>query len=232
MQQRSCTHTERFPKLPMSGSPTQTQLLNQWIKDCNKHHKCYRRADNVRPPTRLIDVGNSQSRTLKLDRCSDKRASHKYVALSHPWGDTDLHPPFCTTSNNINKFEISINFDDLPQNFKDAVEVTRNLEIQYLWIDSICIIQGKGGDFDTECKLMEDYYSGAYCTIAASCSSGSSDGFLKPRRPESGPKARLCYPLNNGVDLSPESRFYVCSAIDDFARDVEKGFLSTRGWIY
>jgi hypothetical protein len=78
---------------------------------------------------------------------------------------------------------------------------------------------------------MEDYYSGAYYTIVASRSGGSRDGFLKPR-PGKGPKARLCYPLSHGIDHNADSTLYIYSAIDDFARDVERGNLSTRGWVY
>jgi hypothetical protein len=35
-----------------------------------------------------------------------------------------------------------------------------------------------------------------------------------------------------GNDSDPDSTFYICEAIDDFAHDVESSSLSKRGWVY
>jgi hypothetical protein len=36
---------------------------------------------------------------------------------------------------------VSVNIDDMPQTFKDAIEITRRLNIRFLWIDALCIVQ-------------------------------------------------------------------------------------------
>ena len=117
-----------------------------------------------------------------------------------------------------------IDLNSLPSTFKDAVTVTRALGRRYLWIDSLCVIQGPDGDFKTEAKRMEDVYSGAYCVIAASCAINHFSGFLKQR------KGR------NYVGLSPEGKgqtpFYVCQTIDNFKDHVLDGDLNRRGWVY
>lgn len=245
-------HIQRgFPRLPPPGSEIQARLLNHWIKDCddtNRHDCCKPEAlpENLRAPTRLIHVGDLKSCTftVKLDCSPEQRKGEKYIALSHPWGDKSKHARLCTTVKNIEDFQKLIKFDDLPKNFQDAVTVTRSLNIQYLWIDSLCIKQKyesddksecDDGDFYEECKFMEDYYCGAYCTIAATSATGSSDGFLKTRL-QAGSKARQrhCYALNTriGSESVAESTFYLCSAIDDFAEDVDKSRLSSRGWVF
>ncbi|KAM7218287.1 hypothetical protein V8F06_006350 [Rhypophila decipiens] len=43
---------------------------------------------------------------------------------------------------------------DMPQNFQDAITVTRNLGVPYLWIDSLCIIQGDEADWLREAGRM------------------------------------------------------------------------------
>jgi len=104
------------------------------------------------------------------------------------------------------------------------VRVTRGLGLQYLWIDSLCIIQDDSHDWDTESKLMERVFSSAYVTISASCSSGTDDGFLKDRRPK-GQCVTAQAPGASGAF------YYLSSAIDNFRRDVEEGELSKRAWV-
>jgi len=93
--------------------------------------------------------------------------------------------------------------------------------VQYLWIDSLCIIQDDGDDWERESKLMEQVYSSAYVTIAASCASGTDDGFLKTR-----PKRECVIMMDPGG-----TPYYFCDAIDDFSADVEHGELNSRGWV-
>ncbi|PMD58641.1 uncharacterized protein K444DRAFT_630355 [Hyaloscypha bicolor E] len=221
-----------FPILPKAGSRTQARLFKHWAEDCDKNHSrsCFQVDVPQRAPTRLLDVGDTSLSTIKLDCYPKDRKSSCYVALSHPWGP-DESKWFRTTSENIKEFKKFIDFKQLPQNFQDAVTVTRSLGVRYLWIDSLCIIQqGKDGDFGTEKEFMEDYYGGAYCTISASSARGTSSGFLKSRL-----NVRKSYAFNSGAGPSPEphkSAFYICDAINDFARDVEESYLSTRGWVF
>ncbi|KAI0195827.1 hypothetical protein EV127DRAFT_331665 [Xylaria flabelliformis] len=242
-------HIQRgFPCLPHPGSEIQTQLFNHWITDCYnlKRHECGKLPTGLQAPKRLIHVGDLKSRsfTIKLDCSPDKRKGSKYTILSHPWGDKSKHPRYCMTIKNCDDFKMDIKFDELPKNFQDAVTVTRNLNIQYLWIDSLCIMQRyesddksecDDGDFASECEYMEDYYSGAYCTIAATSASGLSDGFLNPQHPDgSSTRQRHCFGLNTGIGCEPksDSNFYLCSPIDNFSDDVEKSYMSSRGWVF
>jgi hypothetical protein len=99
--------------------------------------------------------------------------------------------------------------------------VTRELGVRYLWIDSLCIIQGKDGDFEDEAERMETVFSEAYCVIAASRATGTSDGFLRDR------PNREVVKFKRGL----EDPFYVCEAIDDFQHDVIEGHFNKRGWV-
>ncbi|KAH6894606.1 hypothetical protein B0T10DRAFT_456832 [Thelonectria olida] len=216
-----------FPMLPKMESPAYYGLLRQWIHDCDSHPGCHGENTMVgtrRIPTRLIDVGDTTSKTVHLSstRFWSQSQGTKYVALSHPWGDAKLHDHFSTTSKNIDRRLVNeIPLDELPATFKDAVKVTRELGVQYLWIDSLCIIQGDDGDFKDEAKHMETVFSFAYCVIAASRSTGTSDGFLKKR------------PDRKFVEFEAPggSTLYVCQAIDDFQHHVIDGTLNKRGWV-
>jgi hypothetical protein len=153
--------------------------------------------------------------------CSASGERGRYIALSHRWGDPQKHPPFSTTRSNIFEFRKSIVFEWLPKTFQDAVRVTRELGVSFLWIDSLCIVQDDEDDWDDQSKLMADVFTFAYCTIAASCARGSSDGFLKSRSSRN----IVAVPTKSG------ETYYVCQAIDNFCRDVEEGRLNHRGWV-
>ncbi|KAF1957936.1 HET-domain-containing protein [Byssothecium circinans] len=171
-----------FPKLPEPGSLTHTKILAEWIRSCDqgREHHCYSK-ENSFLPTRVLEVGNRDSRTVRLF-CDTRSYTmpRKYLALSHQWGAPNQHRKFCTYKNNVESFKQGIDIDEFPQTFQDAIAVTRGLEVPYLWIDSLCIIQDDDDDWDRESKLMEQVYSSSYGTIAASCARGTEDGFLKP----------------------------------------------------
>lgn len=211
-----------LPKLPDHGSPEQLLLLREWIRVCDSAHKTCRRFDteeaDEKPvttmPTRLVELGNP----LRLIDSGCIKPS-PYVALSHCWGKPEK--TLCTTTHNITQFKESIDFSSLPKTFSDAIQVTRGIGIQYLWIDSLCIIQDNKDDWEYESAQMEQVFSFAYCTIGASSSKSSEEGFLHNRYP------RPC------IQLEKESigRLYVCRNIDNFHRDVELGELNSRGWV-
>jgi hypothetical protein len=66
----------------------------------------------------------------------------------------------------------------MPQNFQDAIFVTRVLGLQYLWIDSLCIVQDSTEDWAIEGSQMDKIYKHAFVTIAATSASTSEEGFL------------------------------------------------------
>jgi hypothetical protein len=179
------------PELPESGSDAFFAILNGWLEDCahgSCHNEC-QASSTVKLPTRLIDVGTGDQPILKLvESASGTLLSSSYIALSHRWGEIKPHKPFSTlpvdktgAERDLAHFKQAIPEDQLPATFKDAVTCTRKLSVRYLWIDSLCILQGEDGDFNEEAKKMEDVYSGSTCVIAASRANSQRDGFLKPR---------------------------------------------------
>jgi hypothetical protein len=100
------------------------------------------------------------------------------MALSHCWGSAQT---FVTTKSTLAARKSGINFGDLPKTFQDAIVVTRMLGVQYLWIDSLCILQGDVEDWEREGSRMADIYQNSYLTIIAARSPGDNHGFLQKR---------------------------------------------------
>ncbi|KAM0362832.1 hypothetical protein ACHAO7_011169 [Fusarium culmorum] len=169
-------------------------------------------------PTRLIHVVDSDN--VRLISGKEIQAE-KYIALSHCWGKLEfgIVPEHCTTIINISDREKGFKIADLPHTFQDAIKVARELKVHYLWIDSLCIKQGPDGDWKDEAKRMEDVYSSAYCTIAATSAIDSNAGFLK--RDTSGIHAQ---------DASGQ-HIYVSADRCDFDTEVEQATLNKRAWV-
>jgi hypothetical protein len=215
-----------IPKIPDPSNPAYFKLLKEWIKNCDDKHTCCPRnlAENFFP-TRIVDVNKIDSDTIKILNSTWSLSTRQlpYVALTHRWGRPGQYRTFCTYKADIERQnERIIKIENLPKTFQDAVVVTRNLGISYLWIDSLCIVQDDKDDWNRESKFMEHVFSSAYCTIAATCAKGTGDGFLKPT-----PGRRIV------TVEEPESKvpYYLCDAMDDFSNDVDRSDLNSRAWV-
>lgn len=117
-----------------SGSNECLRLAKAWLNNCLQQHPQCKTRTKPELPHRVIDVTMGQIR-LSIPY---KGATGYWVALSHCWGKENT---FKTTPSTLELHQHGIKWGDLPKTFQDAVLVTRALEISYLWIDSLCIIQ-------------------------------------------------------------------------------------------
>lgn len=110
-----------------------------------------------------------------------------YVTLSHCWGKAK----FTTlTEDNIDQFlQRGIKINTLPRTFRDAIYFARRLsrQVRYLWIDSLCIIQGHSPaqyeDWLRESAQMYQIYYNSYCNISATAATDSEKGLFFRREP-------------------------------------------------
>jgi hypothetical protein len=170
-----------FPELLKAASPMHFELLRAWLRRCDQFHDCNKdNAGNRALPTRVLYVGDPNPDVLIL-RLSTQVDEGKYIALSHCWGNItpDSKSRICTNLHNLKDRLERFSAHELPKTFQDAVRVTRELSIPYLWIDSLCIVQDDTEDWNREAPRMEDVYASAYCTIAASSAASSSEGLLQ-----------------------------------------------------
>ncbi|RSL91000.1 hypothetical protein CEP51_000446 [Fusarium floridanum] len=86
-----------------------------------------------------------------------------------------------TTKSTFDEFCQGIPLNKFPQTFKDAIVVCQKLQIRYLWIDSLCIIQDDEDDWAVQSPKMSDVYQNAYITIAAAAARNSTEGCFRQR---------------------------------------------------
>ncbi|KAI1098272.1 HET-domain-containing protein [Jackrogersella minutella] len=155
-----------------------SQMVDHWQRGCREVHKnCAKLVEDYELPTRVIDVGEDDTHRIRLFESKGKKAP--YTTLSHCWGGSI--PSVTTEDNKAARYD-EIDSDKLPQNFKDAIQITRALGIRYVWIDALCIIQDSKADWFREAGKMSTVYAGATVVISALDAAASTVGFLKPER--------------------------------------------------
>ncbi|KAI7762940.1 hypothetical protein LZL87_013431 [Fusarium oxysporum] len=158
-------------------SPETWDMIRGWIEDCVDDHEDCRVVSEDKPfPTRIVAVGDEDTEPCLFIPSPEDRG--RYIALSHCWGDA---MPLKTTKASFAEFCHSIDFARFPKTFQESIIVYRKLKIEYLWIDSLCIIQDDEHDWAIESPKMCDVYQNAYLTIAAAAAHNSSEGLFHPR---------------------------------------------------
>ncbi|KAI2463826.1 HET-domain-containing protein [Annulohypoxylon bovei var. microspora] len=156
------------------------RMVAGWQRECREAHaNCAKIAVDHELPTRVIDLGESGSETAHLRLYEPQGKKAPYVTLSHCWGGSI---PSITIEANKAARAKTLDPSGLPQNFKDAIQITRALGIRYLWIDALCIIQDSKADWFREAGRMSSVYAGAAVVLSALDAPASTAGFLAPDR--------------------------------------------------
>ena len=118
------------------------------IRCIQSHEECQRwEVEEPRLlPTRLIDIKpDGLEDDVVLVESASLPSMAPYIALSYCWGG--IRPECTTTPDSLSANKRCIPWLKLPKTFQDAITVARQMSIRYMWIDSICIIQGDDDDW-------------------------------------------------------------------------------------
>jgi hypothetical protein len=150
----------------------------KWLKPCIRDHPdCPTNWGEEKLPTRVIDVGppdGSKEPYLFVPKPSHVKwrsalyihpgTIFQYTTLSYCRGKTQH---FITTIDNLAEMRKPIPWNLLPKTIRDAITLTRRLNVRYLWVDALCIIQDSSEYWERELGKMAEIYGGSLLTIAA-----------------------------------------------------------------
>jgi hypothetical protein len=143
------------------------------MESCHRDHPSCSSQHEQAMPKRLIAISPNKLRLLETNV-----ERQKYAALSYKWGGPQqVQATNASLSSLMNGFRI----EDLPYSLRDAVTLTQQLGLSYLWIDALCIIQDNESDKSTEVSRMATIYENAAVTIASSRTNSAMESFLSPR---------------------------------------------------
>jgi Heterokaryon incompatibility protein (HET) len=138
--------------------------VRKWLTNCIKTHgRCnqdWRTKESY--PARLLNIAQEDQFNLEI---FENNARHpRYVTLSHCW---QAGIPMQLTASTQNPLKEGLPISELPKRFQDAVKIARWMEIDYIWIDALCIVQDSKEDWLVQSTRMGDIYTNSYCNIAA-----------------------------------------------------------------
>lgn len=125
-------------------------------------------------PQYLIDVQSSNTEdSVKIVEL-DAHARHRYAVLSYASAPEVVNYRGQTGIQAHDEVSIV----SLPKMFRDAILVTRTLDIQYLWIDSLCV---SDGSWARDSEQAATIYENACLALSATGANNISDGLLFQR---------------------------------------------------
>lgn len=218
------------PWLPKRGRMIENaqinpDLISKWIRSCETVH----RSECAPLPLqigygsglkvfRLIDV--TKGCVVEISR-SDKQ--YRYFALSYIWGRAE-QVRLLTTNRHILMHPGGLQYPTsaklLPKTIQDAIDLVRTAGEQYLWVDSLCLLQDDPNDMALSIPFMDMIYRGASVTIIAASGRDANSGL-----PGVQPGSRQA--KQDVEEVVPGVKMVVLRELDEY---LSASRYATRGW--
>jgi hypothetical protein len=167
-------------------------------------------------PTWLVDFSGHH--------LSYAQPSDSYVALSYVWGTKNF---LATTKSSIESLQkpgalvATGRREQVPRTIQDAMDLVRNIGLQFLWVDALCIIQDDQAQKHRDITNMAGIYANASLTILATQGEEADSGLKGISAPRS-------YPFQS-VTINGEHECFIKKR----APCVDSQFAwKNRGWTY
>lgn len=118
------------------------RTIHGWVDYCDSHHDghCHNLSawNSVKYPSRVTFIDVQSSCLVKTS------GSTRWLSLSYVWGH-DV-PSLESTRQNVSELFKPGSLDRsearrlLPKTIRDAISLTKALEIRFLWVDRLCIV--------------------------------------------------------------------------------------------
>jgi len=118
--------------------------------------------------------------------------------------------------------------EDLPLTLREAVLISRSLQIQYIWIDTLCIVHNCNEEWAREAQKMMQCYAHARVTVVPVGSESADDGIFSGSHD---------IPFHIKVSETPnsdpeQSLMFSHKASQCGQGHVARSRWNSRGWIY
>jgi serine/threonine protein kinase len=153
----------------LTAAPTQSlSNAKSWLEQCSHSHEVCNHANRSEAktlPTRLLEIlpdgEESRVRIVNSASIGSRTDSIDYVALSHLWDESHT----VLTTGNRPAMETDIPVSTLSDTLNTAITTAQRLGYQYMWTDSLCVIQDNEADKREECANMAAVFRNAALTL-------------------------------------------------------------------
>ncbi|KAH3940729.1 hypothetical protein HBH53_212390 [Parastagonospora nodorum] len=248
-ENHSCSTVKGLMKKPDARDPIWPAFLRSthhedltshdsldFVRDClieclDTHRSCrIPVSQQAYMPTRVLDVGLTDDGHLSVDSRApvylvdaiEIIGDRRYACLSHRWNTSGKN--IITEIATHEQHKSGIGFQRLDLAYQDTVHILRRLGVQYLWIDSLCIIQDKMDDWASESEIMAKVYSSALFTLARHCDGTTS--LACARHPGIVVSETISPPVYARATSKHISDFDPLRGADEYSQ------ILGRGWVY
>jgi serine/threonine protein kinase len=140
-----------------------------WLEQCSHSHEACSHAalgEAKILPTRLIYInpGGEEGNNVRLINSTSLEMPTNdvaYVAISQTWSQTSA----TLASDNLQSMQANIRLSTLSDTLKSAITAAHGLGYQYVWTDSLCVLQDDEDDKRDECASMASVFRNAALTL-------------------------------------------------------------------
>lgn len=164
---------EESPQQPLAGRFVQQDRadmdqLRKWLQICEGTHASSDESHKF---------GLASLRVIDTEELCvhEVESLSQYACLSYVWGKGS-QTQYTTITRDSLEAPNGLQVVDLPQTIKDAIKVTREAGLRYLWVDALCILQDDPDDKAKIISKMGPIYGGATLTIIASSNKDPHEG--------------------------------------------------------
>ncbi|KAM0420953.1 hypothetical protein ACHAPT_011196 [Fusarium lateritium] len=196
--------------------------LKGWLRTCDGAHNVQEEVQPKPVPPlmgclRLVDTIDSCIREVDMP-C-------EYACLSYVWGKGS-QTQYTTKTKALLETPGGLTdaASNLPQTILDAMRVTREVGLRYIWIDALCITQDDDDDKAQIISKMGTIYGNALFTIMASTNSNPTDGLPGVGVPR----------LRAQITENIQGMTFAVASYDGRLRhpEIEDGLWNSRAWTF
>lgn len=208
-------------------------LLRMWLEGCRGHHNSCRDPDmsfrhfsfigfDRARPLRLIDTETG------IIRRAEDLTTLSYACLSYVWGKIG-HQETLRKSTPGWTYDYSGERESVPlprcvsKTIRDAIIVTKELHLRYLWVDALCIVQDDVSERYAQMAIMAQIYSHAAVCFIAAAGSNASAGL---------PGVSTARLLSHQSATEVSNDLWIGKSMPDMAVLLDESKWMTRGWTY
>lgn len=207
-------------------------ITNRWLHRCEAEHQCLLEVDNSWRPDRLIYVyetldGSVCARTSEA-RFGGNARGVQYVTLSHIWLADDTQRLEVRT---MTAFRTRISLARAKIAVRDAMRITVKLDVQHIWINSLCILQVDKADLGHPISHMDKIFTNSHFTTAAANANAREKGLFSERDTWTIKSYCAKQDFCAGADGGPIAHM-IRLDWDEFEDHPRHSILGERAWIY
>ncbi|RYC63832.1 hypothetical protein CHU98_g2377 [Xylaria longipes] len=217
--------TGSFPSLARIVHPIPVTIdpITSLLEDCEASHQC------------SLSISEEDTADLLTLRAIDVRQmciapislSTRYVALSYVWGKTPV--PRLLRANKEEFMKpggLEAYRDEMPATIRDAIELVDKMNLEYLWVDAMCLVKDDVEDMVVGINAMSIIYEHSYFTVIAADGFNAESGLpgVSPRKINQlaaeilpGVNLVVVYPIGDMLERTHYNKRAWTRIIDEYA---------------